>query len=138
VTLCASRWNPLSNDRDTLGYVEIDLGPVSEFTPFSGTIQYTSSATPDSIIVSISPSFPRAIGVGINGWDSYLTVDNLSLETSAGVAMIDCALPKDAILEVYDLLGRCVYRGAQSAQPALPAGAYIERRGVVARKIAVP
>jgi len=138
VTLCATRWNPASGDRDTLGYIEIDLGPAAEFTPFSGTIPYTSSATPDSLFITIAPSVMRAQGVALNGWGSYLTVDNLSLEASADVATLDCSLLKDPMLEVYDLLGRCVYRGLRSVRPVFPAGGYIERSGAVVKKVVVP
>lgn len=86
IHVSATRWNTGTNDRDTVGYVEIDLGPSAEFAPFSGTVHYSSAAMPDSINVSIAPSCFRAQGVAPNGWGSYLTVDNLSFDAAESVA----------------------------------------------------
>ena len=42
------------------------------------------------------------------------------------------------VLEVYDLLGRCVYRGAAEKRPMLEHGAYLEREGSVVNKVFIP
>lgn len=83
VHVSVTRWNV--DHRDTIGYVEIDLGATEQFTPFLATIKYTSELMPDSLNVSIAPSVMRAQGVAPNGWGCYLTVDNLSVEGDAKV-----------------------------------------------------
>jgi len=44
-------------------------------------------------------------------------------------------LSNPTMIEVYDLLGRCVYRGQSNERPQLPFGPYIERYGGRVRKV---
>jgi len=44
----------------------------------------------------------------------------------------------EVTVEIFDLLGRRVFRGRESDKPALPPGAYIERRAGSTRKFIVP
>jgi photosystem II stability/assembly factor-like uncharacterized protein len=67
----------------------------------------------------------------------HRSLSDLGIKSSVA-ASIPIEPPKSNTLEIYDLLGRCMYRGSVDAKPLLHSGAYIERVGGEVRKIFIP
>jgi hypothetical protein len=81
IWVSVTRWNSASSKNDTIGYANIELGASDTFTPFTGVIQYSSSSIPDSLSIKISPTLGYSGSSARGNTGSYLTIDNLSLET---------------------------------------------------------
>jgi hypothetical protein len=79
-----TKWN--GSTRDTLGTASFTgTATVSTYTQFTATITYTSSATPDTLVVVLLPSSPVAPVV-----NSYVIFDDLGYTTnSVGIAGVD-------------------------------------------------
>lgn len=58
-------------------------------------------------------------------------------KTSTGISAAPLTVGTERI-EVYDLNGRIIYRGAANHQPALTSGAYVVKRGAKTAKVMVP
>jgi len=83
IWVSVTRWNSGTGKNDTVGYAAIELGAADTFTSFAAPIHYSSSLAPDSLTITISPTLGYQGGTAASGNDgSYLTVDNLSLETT--------------------------------------------------------
>jgi hypothetical protein len=82
VAVILTRWDPLSNRRDTIGMGVEDLTSSAEYQPFTVKVEYTSELTPDTLDISISPT----VGHGqcqSGGWCSYLSVDDLRMDAAS-------------------------------------------------------
>lgn len=83
VTVLLSKWNSFSNQRDTIGLGRLHLNAASGYTAFSCPVHYFSTAAPDSILILLNCSRIReqqGLQGNLFGNNSYLTIDNLSLE----------------------------------------------------------
>ncbi|MDR3681028.1 MAG: T9SS type A sorting domain-containing protein [Flavipsychrobacter sp.] len=82
ITVAVTKWNAVTASRDTIGLGHTLLPGMTNFTPFSVAVNYTSSAVPDSIFLHICPTIytqsnlPWCPG---GGYCSYLTVDDISV-----------------------------------------------------------
>jgi hypothetical protein len=74
------KWNASTSQADTIGIGTLKLLPAASFQAFSCTVNYPSSATPDSIAIFIYSSIPASAQNG-----SILLVDNLSLAGVTGI-----------------------------------------------------
>jgi len=96
VCVYLTAWNTAQLKRDTIGQGITILDSTSHYKAFSCPVQYLNpNVTPDSIIIYFSPSIIRGInGMGTlgnttnpQGYCSYMTIDNLSLQSQAtGIA----------------------------------------------------
>ena len=77
------------------------------------------------------------------GYDAYKSTApwsnfaNIVKKTSTGISAAPLTVSTERI-EVYDLNGRIVYRGAANHQPALTSGAYVVKRDAKTAKVMVP
>lgn len=85
VQVFLTKWNSASVTNDTIGYGRAELTANATYTAFSCTVFYLNSNIPDSITINIFPTKSYPIGpkgMCVSGNKcSYLTVDNLSLES---------------------------------------------------------
>lgn len=77
------------------------------------------------------------------GYDAYKSTApwsnfaNIVKKTSTGISAAPMTVGTERI-EVYDLNGRIIYRGAANRQPALTSGAYVVKRGAKTAKAMMP
>lgn len=86
VRVLLSKWNSGLNQRDTIGFGQLKLSEALHYTRFSCPVQYTSTATPDSMLIHLNCSRIRdQYGLLGNafGDNSFFLVDNLSLEANS-------------------------------------------------------
>lgn len=77
-----TKWNTSTNSRDVVGFVEQrDYTSVAAYTPFTLTINYSSTAIPDSVTIVFSASAGAEQGVGQEG--SSLWIDDVVLDYGA-------------------------------------------------------
>lgn len=85
ISVTLTRWDPMASRRDTIGLGVQKLTTAAEYQPFTVLVTYRSQETPDTLDVAISPT----VGSGqcqSGAWCSYLSVDDLRLESALAVA----------------------------------------------------
>ncbi|MNJ90850.1 hypothetical protein D3C87_84900 [compost metagenome] len=83
VSVLLSKWNSHLNQRDTIGFGQLKLSEAFNYTPFSCPVHYTSTVTPDSILIHLNCSRIRdeyGLSGNLFGDNSFFFIDNLSLE----------------------------------------------------------
>ena len=114
-------WNSTLNKRDTVGTGRSDLIATSSYSLFHCPIIYNNTLTnPDTIVIRLQPSkfFAGSMaGSAPNGWGSFLTVDNVSLEQTNAVGKLSEAEPiiypnpaTDELIVDLSGLGKCSIR----------------------------
>lgn len=125
-------WNSTLNKRDTVGAGRKELTAANGYLLFSCTLSYSTLTIPDTIAIRFQPTkFVMAGGMAgsaPNGWGSFLTIDNLSLEQSTAVehlskdgpaafpnpatdvVLVDLSGLRTCSIRVTDVTGREVYR----------------------------
>ena len=88
-------WNSALNKRDTVGTGRRELTVSNSYSLFNCPISYNNGlANPDTIVIRFQPSkfFAGSVaGMAPNGWGSFLTVDNVSLEQTNAVEALSKA-----------------------------------------------
>ncbi|MFI5151103.1 MAG: T9SS type A sorting domain-containing protein [Bacteroidia bacterium] len=81
IEVLLSKWNTLQNKRDTIAYtLNAPLGMYMAWGSFNMTVNYVSSAAPDSALIVLSSSASSPV------FSSYLNIDNLSFsDTPRGI-----------------------------------------------------
>ncbi|MCW3463042.1 PCMD domain-containing protein [Chitinophaga nivalis] len=80
------KFNPATQRSEKVAYAEINLGPASQFRPFTLPIRYDSQAVPDSVVITFISSrngFCNSSG-SMPGNCLYLTIDDLALTGAGG------------------------------------------------------
>lgn len=131
-TVYLTKWNTTTSSADTIGYGKIELLGSNRYLQFNCPINYSSSATPDTVVVILDPSLMRNNlhnYFSEAGYSSYLKIDDLSLLNSASAnnlsdekQIILWPNPANNYLDVYlpwliptqaaliDISGRVVYQ----------------------------
>ena len=99
VTAYFTKWNPVLNVSDTIGYGYQELSAATSYTPFSCAINYTTIDQPDSVHIYIRPTkfYRMRLGCKTNSDCSFLTVDNLSFSIATSVSTAGAANNKMSI-----------------------------------------
>lgn len=85
VSVFLTKFNPITETSDTIGIGVWQTGDsINTYTPFTCNITYTSTETPDSIIILLDPSMVKRPGAlaqyrSEEAISSFFLVDNLSL-----------------------------------------------------------
>ncbi|MES2477980.1 MAG: T9SS type A sorting domain-containing protein [Bacteroidota bacterium] len=92
VKVYLTHWDNVFKRNDTVGQGNLFLFQSSEYSYFSCPIHYSSTVTPDSVSIIFDPSIVRRYEDGTyfqsispSGESSFLTIDNLSLESSSKI-----------------------------------------------------
>jgi len=80
VEIVVTKWNTTTLQPDTIGTGTKMLLAATAFTLFNCPVQYTSTAVPDTAIISIRPMPWGSPHINLSGWGSYLTVDDISFQ----------------------------------------------------------
>jgi hypothetical protein len=83
VQVFLTKWNSVLTRQDTVGSGEADLTESNSYIPFSLSVTYFSTQTPDSMTMNIVPTCTHFHGGGgacsDSSFCSFLSIDNLSL-----------------------------------------------------------
>jgi hypothetical protein len=82
-----SKHNPITHKRDTIGGGEIRLGEQQNYTGFSIPVSFSSSAIPDTLLISFRSSFNQWTNCNMdgNGNCNYLYLDKLAFVMPVGM-----------------------------------------------------
>ena len=152
-TVYLTKWNTTTFKSDTVGRGSIFLLGSPEYRQFTCPITYTSTAMPDTVVVSMDPSMMRNGGTyfspNTDGRNSFLKIDDLSLQ-DATTEVAEITKPSvttwpnpareqlfvrtdeaESVVRLYELSGRPVLTQTLSEGinqidlRSLPAGLYI-------------
>jgi hypothetical protein len=90
VNIYLTKWNAALGQNDTIGRGKLDLHNSIDYSSFSCPVTYSSDAVPDTVILYLDCTRIKRAGetenlIRMEGFGSYFTVDNISLEeTSMG------------------------------------------------------
>jgi hypothetical protein len=87
VYVMLKRYNPQTMQPDTIGFVKKLLGPTASYIPFTVDIRdYAPGVDPDSVVICFVSSEKGFCNNESEGTCCYLSIDDIQLSTSSGVA----------------------------------------------------
>lgn len=98
VQITLSKYNISTGLRESVGFGEVRLPVINNYTSFNVPINYSSTLVPDTVVVAIRSSVNGFCSTSSSGTCLYLTVDDLALSTSSGTVEWD---DKDLDSRVY-------------------------------------